>query len=162
MARTPRVGGLRTTSDPALAQADSESSALPDSKTGVYQFRSRATALRMSLKRRRIERGPEGEREEVVPRTRDDYEAPLDWVLFENNYFETPSKELAEAIIAAAKKNGTYGVGAEVWSLSDERAAQDAARERELRALIESRPDIAAKVLTPGTSDDFKLPAVPA
>lgn len=160
MARTPRVGGLRTTSDPALAQAE-EPSALPNPKTGVYQFRSRAASLRMSLKRRRIERGPEGEKEEVRPRTKDE-DVPLDWVFFENNYFETPSKELADAIIAKAKQNGTYGVGAEVWSLTDERHAQDAARERELRALIESRPDIAAKVLTPGSTDDFKLPPATA
>lgn len=157
MARTPRVGGLRTTSDPVLAQAE-ESSALPNPKTGVYQFRSRAASLRMSLKRRRIERGPDGEREEVVPRTKDDFEEALDEARFENNYFETQSKEKAEAIIAKAKQNGGYGVGAEVWSLEDERQAQDAARAQELRRLIESRPDIAAKVLTPGSSDDFRLP----
>ena len=156
----PRVGGLRTTR--VGEAAEPEPSILPDKKTGVYQFRSRAAAFRFSVKRRRIERGPEGERSEVSPRTSDEFEAPLDWVIFEDNYFGTPSLELAEAMIQKGKKARVYGVGLAFWSLEDEKAAHDLAYEQELRARIEARPDIAARVLKPSDSEDFKLPAPPA
>lgn len=152
MGRPRKVVGLRTVRDSSAYEP--ESPALPDKKTGLYQFRSRASALRLSLKRRRIERGPEGEKEEVSPRSTDGFDAPLDWVAFEDNYFETPSPQLAELIM---KVQG-YGVGREVWSLEDEKAEQDAALERELRARVAERPDIADRVFRPSEAEDFKLP----
>jgi len=51
-----------------------------------------------------------------------------------------------------------YGVGREVWSLGDEKDEQDAALERELRARLAARPDIATKVLKPSGAEDFTLP----
>jgi len=158
MGRPAKVGGLRTTRDQGALES-TEPSSLPDKKVGIYQFRSRAASLRYSLKRRRIERGPEGEKEEVVPRTRDD--APLDWVIFENNYFETTSRELAETIVAKAKADGKYGVGSEVWSLEDEKRERDAALENELRARIAANPEIADRMglrLTPSDATDIVLP----
>lgn len=152
MGRPPKVGGLRTARD--ASNTGSEASVLPDKKSGLYQFRSRAAALRLSLRRRRVLRGPDNEAIEEAPRSKDGYDVPLDMVMFEENYFETPSKELADLI---AKSEG-YGVGQQVWSLEDERAQQDAAQERELRARIEARPDIAARVLRPSDAEDFKLP----
>ena len=151
MGRPPKVGGLRTT---ASRDSEPESSALPTKKDGVYQFRSRAAAFRLSLRRRRIIRGPDNEAVEESPRSVDGTDVPLDWVIFENNYFETPSKDLADLIC----KSRGFGVGQLVWSLSDEKNEQDAAMERELRARIEARPDIAARVLRPSDSEDFKLP----
>ena len=156
MARPARVGGLRTT---RVGDAlEPETPAIPDKKTGFYQFRSKAASFRFSMRRRRIERGPDGEKMEVSPRTKDDLDIPLDWVLFEDHYFETPSKELAEAMISKAKEMRTYGVGAEIWTVEDERQAHDTAYERELRERIRARPDIAARVLKPGTEEDFELP----
>lgn len=158
MAR-PKVGGLRTTRVGDAAEPDS--STLPDEKSGLYQFRSRAAALRLSLRRRRIERGPDGEKEEVSPRSKDGQDVPLDMVTFEDNYFETPSRELADLIIERAKVMGIYGVGLGVWSLNDEKRDRDAALERELRARIEANPEIAARVgirLTPSDAPDLKLP----
>lgn len=95
---------------------------------------------------------------EVSPRTTDGHDAALDMVMFEDNYFETPSKELAEAIIAKAKAQKVYGVGLSVWSLEDEKKAHDDAYERELRERIKARPDIAERVLRPSDSEDFVLP----
>lgn len=156
MGRPPKVGGLRTT---RIGEADgSEPSVLPQPKQGMYQFRSSAPSLRFSVRRRRIERGPDGEKEEVAPRTKDGFDVPMDIVMFEDNYFETPSPELATAIIEKATSLRLYGVGLTLWSLADEKAAQDAALERELRARVESRPDIAARVLRPGEAEDFRLP----
>lgn len=155
MAR-PKVGGLRTTRDSSGA-AD-EPTVLPDQKSGVYQFRSRAAALRYSVMRRRIERGPDGDKEEVSFRTKDGHDAPLDWVIFEDNYFETPSQELAEALVAKVKSMGQYGVGREVWSLVDEKAEQEAATERQFRAMAAARPDLAARVFKESEAEDFSLP----
>jgi hypothetical protein len=151
MGRPPKVGGLRTIGN---RDTEPESSALPTKKDGVYQFRSRNAAYRLGLRRRRILRGPDNEAVEEAPRSTDGTDSALDWVIFENNYFETPSKELAELIC----KSKGFGVGQLVWSLSDEKNEQDAAMERELRARIEARPDIAARVLRPSSEEDFKLP----
>lgn len=159
MGRPPKVGGLRTTRS---AEDDNEPSVLPDKKSGLYQFRSRAASFRFSVRRRRIERGPDNEAVEVSPRTKDEFDVPLDWVLFENNYFETASKEQAEAMVEKAKSLRCYGVGLELWSLEDEREKHDEAYERELRAQIAARPDIAARVLKPSDSEDFVLPSPPA
>ena len=155
MGRPPKVGGIRST---RIGDVEAEATVLPDKKTGIYQFRSKAASLRFSVRRRRIERGPDGEKLEVSPRTKDEFDVPLDLVMFENNYFETPSKELAQAVQDKAKEMKVYGVGLELWSLEDEKAAHDQAYERELRERIASRPDIAARVLTPGEAEDFKLP----
>lgn len=156
MGRPPKVGGIRTTR--IGDAAEDEAPVLPDKKTGIYQFRSRAASFRFSVRRRRIERGPDGEKMEVAPRTSDEFDLPLDQVRFEDNYFETPSKELAEAIVAKAKTLKTYGVGLEVWSLEDEKSSRDQALERELRERIRARPDIAERVLKPSDSEDFVLP----
>jgi hypothetical protein len=159
MARPAKVGGLRTTraDDPHAV----EDLSLPSDKQGVYQFRSKAAAFRLSLRRRRIERGPDGEKEEVSPRSKDGHDAPLDLVVFEDNYYETPSRELAELIVKRSKELGLYGVGAGVWSLEDEKAARNLAMERELRARIEASPEVAAKLgirLTPSDAQDIELP----
>lgn len=159
MARPARVGGLRTTRTDDPSAIDNAS--LPSNKQGVYQFRSKAAAFRVSLRRRRIERGPDGEKEEVSPRSKDGFDAPLDLVVFEDNYFETPSLELAELIVKRAKEMGIYGVGAGVWSLEDERVATSQAMERELRARIEANPEVAAKLgirLAPSDAPDIELP----
>lgn len=157
MARPPKVGGLRTT---RISEAtEPEAPALPNKKTGIYQFRSRNASFRFSVRRRRIERGPDGEKMEVSPRTSDEFDVPMDLVLFEDNNFETPSKELADAIVEKARKAKVYGVGLEIWSLEDEKAATDAALERELRERLKARPDIAERVLRPSDSDDFVLPS---
>lgn len=161
MGRPPKVGGLRTTRVAGEA-SEPEASALPDKKTGLFQFRSRNAAFRFSVRRRRIERGPDNEAVEVSPRSADEFDVPLDWVIFENNYFETPSREFAEAIIAKAKAMKCYGVGLDLWSLEDEKQEHDKAFERELRAQLAARPDIAARVLTPSESEDFVLPQPPA
>lgn len=158
MAR-PKVGGLRTTRE--SSGAEEEAAALPGKREGVYQFRSRAAALRLSLRRRRIERGPDGEKEEVSPRCRCCPEpTALDMVIFEENYFQTPCRELADLIIATAKRDGLYGVGQRVWSLEDEKRERDVALERELRARIEANPEIAARILriAPSDAQDIALP----
>lgn len=157
----PQVGGLRTTRTAESSVA--VESALPGKKEGVFQFRSRAASLRLSLRRRRIERGPEGEREEVPPycRCKDPVHGDnvaLDMVVFSDNYFETPCPELAQAIAKKASETGSYGVGREVWSLEDQKKANDEALERELRARIEANPEIAARVLRPSDKADFELP----
>ena len=156
MGRPPKVGGLRTTR--IGGESESEPAVLPNKKTGMFQFRSRATALRYSVRRRRVLRGPDNEAIEEAVRTQDGTDTALDWVRFEDNYFETPSPELAEALIDKAKKMLQYGVGLELWSLDDEKNAQEAAMERELRDRIAARPDIAARVLKPSDSEDFVLP----
>lgn len=156
MGRPPKVGGIRST---RIGGEEPEAAVLPDKKTGIYQFRSRAASFRFSVRRRRIERGPDGEKMEVAPRTSDEHDAPLDWVLFEDNNFETPSQELAEAIVEKARKAKVYGVGLDLWSLEEEKSAHDEAYERELRARIKERPDIAARVLTPGDAEDFVMPS---
>jgi hypothetical protein len=79
-------------------------------------------------------------------------------VKFEENYFETPSQELADALIKKAKEMRQYGVGLEIWSLDDEKAAQDKAKEVELRRMIAENPNLAARVLKPSDSEDFVLP----
>lgn len=162
MAQPVKVGGLRTASEtPPVAVVPEAPFVLPDKKQGVYQFRSRAAALWYSLRRRRIERGPDGEKEEVAPRCgckNADHDLPLDLVHFENNYFETPCPKLAALIESKAKQDGLWGVGNHIWSIEDERKAQDEALENELRARLAARPDIAERVLKPGVSDDFQLP----
>jgi hypothetical protein len=157
MARPPKVGGLRTTRIGEGIEA--EPPVLPDSKTGIYQFRSRAASFRFSVRRRRIERGPDGEKQEVAPHTSDEFDLPLDMIRFEDHNFETPSKELAEAVVDKAKKAKIYGVGLDLWSLEDEKAAHAAAKEREFAAFVKANPDIAARVLKPSDSEDFVLPA---
>lgn len=157
MGRPPKVGGLRTTRIGSEA-SEPEPSVLPNEKSGLYQFRSRAMALRYSVRRRRVLRGPDNEAIEEAPRSTDGTDTPLDMVTFENNYFETPSRELAEALIAKAKTMGQYGVGLAVWSLQDEKAAQEKAKEREFRAFVASNPNIADRVLRPSDAEDFKLP----
>ena len=159
MGRPPKVGGLRTTR--VSDASEPEVPVLPDKKTGIYQFRSRAAAFRFGVRRRRIERGPDGEAMEVSPRTKDEFDAPMDTIKFEDNYFETESKELAEAIVDKAKKTRVYGVGLEIWSLEDEKQARDNALEHELRVRLAERPDIAARVLKPSDSEDFVLPIAP-
>jgi len=159
MARPAKVGGLRTTrtDDPR----ESEAGALPTAKQGVYQFRSKSPAFRLSLRRRRIERGPDGEREEVSPRSRDGLDVSLDMIAFENNYFETPSLELAEAIVAKAKALGAYGVGSEVWTLEDEKKSREDAIEREIRERVLNNPEIAAKMglsIKPSDASEAVLP----
>jgi hypothetical protein len=157
MGRPPKVGGLRTTRIGGEA-SEPEPSVLPDKKTGMFQFRSRATALRYSVRRRRVLRGPDNEAIEEAVRSTDGTDTAIDWVKFEDNYFETPSRELAEALIDKAKKMGQYGVGLELWSLDDEKSAHDKAKENELRRLIAENPNLAARVLKPSESDDFVLP----
>jgi hypothetical protein len=151
MGRPPKVGGIRTTRD---ANSEPDSVALPGKKDGVYQFRSRAAAYRLGLRRRRILRGPDNEAVEEAPMSTDGTDTPLDWVVFENNYFETPSAELAALIC----KSKGFGVGQLVWSLSDEKAQQEEAQVNELRARLAARPDLAERVLRPSDSADFKLP----
>jgi hypothetical protein len=124
----------------------------------MFQFRSRATALRYSVRRRRVTRGQDNEPIEEPIYSQDGTETPLDWVKFEENYFETPSQELADALIKKAKEMRQYGVGLEIWSLDDEKAAQDKAKEVELRRMIAENPNLAARVLKPSDSEDFVLP----
>lgn len=160
MGRPPKVGGIRTTR--VGENLEPEAPVIPDIKTGIYQFRSRNAAFRLSLRRRRIERDADGNTMEVAPRTKDqELDLPLDMVKFEDNYFETPSEELANLIKEKAMKMGTWGVGLEVWSVTEERQTIDAALERELRERIAARPDIAKRVLTPSDAEDFALPAPP-
>lgn len=151
MGRPPKVGGIRTTRD---QNSEPDSFALPGKKDGVYQFRSRAAAYRLGLRRRRILRGPDNEAVEEAPMSTDGTDTPLDWVVFENNYFETPSAELAALIC----KSKGFGVGQLVWSLSDEKAQQEEAQVQELRARLAARPDLAERVLRPSDAQDFTLP----
>jgi hypothetical protein len=144
----PSVGGLRST---ARVAADEQPIALPE-KRKTFAFCSRAAALRLGLRRRRIMRDPDGFPIEEAPRSKMDN--ALDEVKFENNYFETDDPELAKAI---REKEG-FGVGREFWALEDQQKAQDEALERELRARLEARPDIAARVLRPSEASDFALP----
>ena len=151
----PKVGGLRSVADREVA---AEVTALPDKKQGKYQFRSARAAYILSLRRRRIERGPDGESIEVSPRSKQD--TALDWVHFENHYFETTDQELADLIKSKAgyRTLAKWDDGGEFWSLEDEKAAQDKALEVELRRQIAARPDIAERVLRPGKSEDFAVP----
>ena len=157
MARPAKVVGLRTS---GLGEAtEPEAPVLPTKKQGMYQFRAAKASFRLSLTRRRVGRDVKtGERYEEAQRSTDGFDVPLDQVLFEDNYFETPSKDLAELI----RNTKGYGVGREVWAIEDQKAAQDMAMENELRARIAARPDIAARVLKPSDSEDFVLPAAPA
>ena len=155
MGRPPKVGGLRTTRTP---NEEPEAFVLPDKKDGLYQFMSRASALRYSVRRRRVIRGPDGEAIEESPRSTDGTDTPLDWVIFEDNHFATESKELAEALIAKAKQMGQYGVGREVWLLDDQIQATKEAKANELRRLIDEDPEVARRVLRPGEAADFVLP----
>ena len=154
MGRPPKVGGLRTT----RTQAESEEFVLPERKDGLYQFISAHAAMRFSVRRRRVLRGPDGEAIEESPRTTDGTDTPMDWVIFEDNHFSTESKELAEALIAKAKSMGQYGVGLQVWLLDDQVAAHKAAKEVELRRLMAEDPEVTARVLKPSEASDFVLP----
>lgn len=152
-----KVGGLRSA---ASREAQPEETALPEKKQGLFQFRSARAAYILSLRRRRIERGPDGEAVEIAPRSKQD--TALDWVHFENHYFETTDPELAELIKSKPgfRTLNKWNDGGEFWSLEDEKAAQDSALERELRQKIAERPDIAERVLRPGKSEDFTVPQV--
>lgn len=154
MPRT-KVTGLRSVAGGAVA-ADEET-ALPDKKQGLFQFRSRNAGYVLSLRRRRITRGPDGEAIEEAPRSKAD--SPLDWVRFEDHNFTTQDLELVELI----KSKEQYGLpqdGGEFWLLDDERAARDVALEAELRQRLEDRPDIAKRVLKPSKSEDLSVPPV--
>jgi hypothetical protein len=157
MPRGVKVGGLRSAAD---REAQPSEDALPDKKQGRYQFRSARAAYILSLRRRRIERGPDNEAIEVAPRSKED--TPLDWVHFENHYFETTDKELADLIKTKPgyRTLAKWNDGGEFWSLDDEKAAQDAALEVELRRMLEANPKIAERVLRPGKSEDFTVPPV--
>lgn len=155
MGRTPKVGGVRTTRIGGESQG--EAPVLPNKKSGLFQFRSRDAACWYSIRRRIVEKDADGMRFEVPPRTTDTDE-PMDVAKFEDHYFETASREFAEALIAKAKSMRQYGVGNIIWSLDDETAAQDQAKERELRAMLAANPEIADRVLRPSESEDFKLP----
>jgi hypothetical protein len=148
MGRPPKVGGLRSM---ATRQEDGESTALP-TKRKTFAFRSRASSLWLSLRRRRLVHGPDGEIQEEIARSKMDN--PLDQVRFEDNNFQTDDPEIAQLI---QSKEG-YGLGLQFWSLDDERSAQQLAEERELRARLAARPDLAERLLKPSDADDFVLP----
>lgn len=154
MARPARVGGLRTS---VAVQEDDEKLALPNKKQDVYQFRSKAASLRLSLRRRRTNRDNDGVRYDDIPRCTDGHDAALDWVFFENHNYETKCHELA----ALVRKAPGFGVGREFWSLDDETKAHEFAKEREFRAFVEANPKIADRVLRPSDSEDFVLPPPP-
>jgi hypothetical protein len=150
-----KVGGLRSAASRDVVE-DREI-ALPDEKQDKFQFRSRNASYLLSLRRRRIERGPDGEIIETAPRSKQD--TPLDWVRFENFYFETDDPELAD-LIRAKPGFALPSEGGEFWDLRDEKIAQDKAYEEELRRRISERPDIAERVLRPGKTEDFSVPQV--
>lgn len=149
MART-KVGGLRSAASRDIEEE--QPTALPDRRKGTFQFRSRAASFVLSLRRRRITRGPDGEVVEEAPRSKDDN--ALDWVKFEDHSYETQDPEIAQLI----KTKPGYGMGLEFWDLAEEMAAHDAAEEQELRRRLEARPDIAARVLKPSEAKDFTVP----
>jgi len=148
--RHAKVGGLRSTS--SQVSEEDQQTALPDRKKGTYQFRSRAASFLLSLRRRRITRGPDGEAIEEAPRSKMDN--ALDLVRFEDHLFETQDPEIAKLI----KAKPGFGLGLEFWDVSEQKAAQDKALEEELRRKLEERPDIAARVLKPSDVEDFTVP----
>jgi hypothetical protein len=150
MPRT-KVGGLRSAAQGALAP---DETVLPESREGRFQFRSKAASFVLSLRRRRILRGPDGEAIEEAPRSKLDN--AMDWVKFEDHNYETEDPEIADLIRA---KPG-YGMGLQFWSLDEQRAAHDKAYEEELRRKIADRPDIAKRVLKPSDKEDFTVPQV--
>lgn len=145
-----KVGGLRSAASRDIQEETS--TALPGRKKDTYQFRSRAASFLLSLRRRRIVRGPDGEAVDEVPRSKQDN--ALDLVRFQDHSFETQDPEVAKLI---REKDG-FGVGLQFWALEEEQAAHDKALEAELRRQIESRPDIAARVLKPSDKDDLTVP----
>lgn len=145
-----KVGGLRSVAD--REGAEEQQTALPAKKADRFQFASKNAALVLSLRRRRIHRGPDGEAIEEAPRSKKDN--ALDWVRFEDNYFETDDKELADLI----KAKPGYGLGLQFWAVDEQRAASEKAMEDELRRQIEARPDIAARVLKTSDQEDFTVP----
>jgi len=151
MPRT-KVGGLRSAAGTTAVDANAVETVLPASKSGKFQFRSKATAFVLSLRRRRIMRGPDGEAVDEAPRSTLDN--PLDWVRFEENNYETTDPEIAKLI---SEKPG-YGLGLEFWALEDETAAHEKAYEDELRRMIAERPDAAKRILKPSDADDFNVP----
>jgi hypothetical protein len=150
MVRATKVGGLRSAAQRDVVGPDE--TVLPEIKQDRYQFRSKASSLFLSLRRRRTLRGPDGEAIDDVPRSKQDN--PLDMVRFEDHHYETTDPEIAELI----KSKQGYGLGEQFWSLSDERAAHDIAYEEELRRKIAERPDIAKRVLKPSDDEDFTVP----
>lgn len=150
-----KVGGLRQAADRERAP---EEEVLPAKREGRYQFRSARAAYILSLRRRRIERGPDGEAIEVSPRSKADN--ALDWVHFENHYFETTDPEIADLIMAKPgyRTLEKWDDGGEFWSLEAEAAARDKAYEVELRRMIAAQPAIADRVLRPGKSETLVPP----
>ena len=154
-----KVGGLRSASPlRSDEQQEQEATALPARKAGRVMFRSKAAAYRVSIKRRIKKFSPDGEKTEIIPETSTG--TPLDWVKFEENHFETADPELAEAL-KALPQYGMPSAGGEFWDVEDQRAAQDAAEVEELKRRLASRPDLAERVLRPGTAEDFALPEQP-
>jgi len=145
-----KVGGLRSAASRDIQEE--QPTALPDRKQGTYQFRSRASSLMLSLRRRRIVRGPDGEAVDEIPRSKQD--SALDLVRFEDHSFVTTDPEVAKLI---REKSG-YGLGLEFWALDVEQKAHDKALEDELRRKIEERPDIAKRVLKVSEADDLAVP----
>ncbi len=149
--RKTRVSGMRS----AVSAVEAEPEiAIPRQEKGLYIFCSKASSYQLSLTRRRVFRGPDGEATEEALRTKADN--PMDWIKFENHEYKTTDPELAERI----HKAPGYGLGLDFWDMEEQRVAQDVALEAELRRSIESRPDIAAKVIKPSGSKDFVLPPV--
>jgi hypothetical protein len=145
-----KVGGLRSTVRGVSAD---ERTVLPAKKQDKFQFCSANAGFILSLRRRRTRNGPDGETIVEVPRSKRDN--PIDWVRFENNYFETDDPELAQLI----RDKPNYGFEKKrFWALDDQKAAQDEALERELRAKLAERPDIAERVLRQSEKDDFSVP----
>ena len=158
MPRAVKVGGIRSASD--RIEASHEPDEIPEKREGFYAFRAAKAGYWLSLRRRKIERGPDGETIEVSPRSSMD--SALDWIKFENHYFETKDPELAKLIMSKPgfRSIEKWDDGGEFWTLEAERTAQDNALERELREKIASRPDIAERVLRPGPAKDLVPPQV--
>ena len=149
--RKTRVGGMRS----AVSTEEVEPEiALPRQEKGLFIFCSKASSYQLSLTRRRVFRGPDGEATEEALRTKADN--PMDWIKFENHEFKTEDPELAARI----HKAPGYGLKLDFWDVEEQRLAQDEALKVELRRAIENRPDIAAKVITPTATKDFTLPPV--
>src|SRR3990172_526259 len=154
MAR-PRVSGLCSTSSLRSDEQPEKETALPERKAGKVQFRSKAGAYRISVKRRIVKFLPDGQRHEDIPQTASG--TPLDGVKFEDNHYETDDMELVK-ILKDLKQYGLPADGGEFWDVEDQRAAQDAAEVDELKRRLKARPDLAEKVFKPGTAEDFALP----
>lgn len=150
-----RVGGLRSAA--SREQGNPEDS-LPALKQDKFQFRSKNGGYRVSLTRRQIDRGPDGQSYERALRTKRDN--AKDWVAFEEHTFETDDPELAK-LIREAPGFGLPSEGGEFWSLEDERAAREAAEERELRHRLSAvSPDVRERVLKPSEAEDLSVPPV--